>query len=457
MQLHVNRKITFLIVPMGALLLYYFLRNGHTWQLIPLEATVILLAWQAWRNPGLKRAGWIIAFTVLGVGLTLLAFFIMPRFRIPKPSGNYFVGVTYATQQTNRPETFTPDARDHRTLPCKIWYPASARSENMNPYLEGGKGGIKTLTKLANLPAFLFSHFSSIKTHGFTNAPIAEGSFPVLTFSHGYGSWFGQNTALMEELASRGFVVIAIAHSHQTIVAARDENTLITFERVVPLDSPANRQPDRKFEKFLAEADQSKFTEMFYQQLEEASPFTHECAGIWAADIRSAIDYVMAENRNEKSIFHHRIDTSKIGAFGMSFGGAASGEAALHDPRIRAGMNMDGTAYGTWAQDTISVPFMMLEAKRSSYGYSMYAPLRARSTSAYLNLLFVDAEHYNFTDVNLFSPIFRWLGVTGKVDGTEMIAHLNTIVPDFFIRSFQNELPKEQDYVVPGKVEKATF
>jgi dipeptidyl aminopeptidase/acylaminoacyl peptidase len=156
-------------------------------------------------------------------------------------------------------------------------------------------------------------------------------------------------------------------------------------------------------------------------------------------------------------MFYHHIDSTKIGAFGMSFGGAASGEAALHDARIKAGINMDGTQYGTWAQDTMRVPFMTLEAKRSPHGYSMYAPLRQRSKSDYLNLLFVDAQHYNFTDVNLFSPIFQWLGVTGKVEGTQMTQHLNRIVPDYFTRVFGGERPVESAYVIAGQVERARF
>jgi pimeloyl-ACP methyl ester carboxylesterase len=441
----------------SGLLVYLLLTGGHTWQLVPLEVIATFLLWQVFQNPQMKRAGWIYFISVWGVGLTLLALYIMPRFQLPKPTGPFAIGVTYAAIETNRPETFTTDTTDKRTLYLKIWYPAANTSTERNPYLEGGKQGIATLAELANLPGFLFSHFSRIRTHGFTNAPLAERLFPILTFSHGYGSWFGQNTALMEELASRGFVVIAIAHSHQTIIAARDENTLVQFERVVPLDTNRPADDNKRFEDFLATADRAKFTELFYQHLAEAAPFTHTCAQIWGDDIRSALDYITTENERLNSMFFHHLDTQKVGAFGMSFGGAASGQAALHDPRIKAGLNMDGTPYGTWAQDTMRIPFLTLEAKRSRIGYSMYAPLRARSKGGYLNLLFVDAEHYNFTDVNLFSPIFQWLGVTGKVSGDQMMTHLCTIVPDFFTRVFAGDQPVESDYVVPDEVERAEF
>ncbi len=141
----------------------------------------------------------------------------------------------------------------------------------------------------------------------------------------------------------------------------------------------------------------------------------------------------------------------------MSFGGAAAGEAALRDTHIRAGTNMDGTPYGTWMQDTMRVPFMLLEAKLSPHGYSMYAPLCQRSTSDYINLLFVNAEHYNFTDVNLFLPLFRWMGVLGNINGRVILQHLNSIVPDFFTKALSDQPVSEKNYILSGQLENTAF
>lgn len=452
-----KRIILLLLIPSAALLLL-LLRFGQTWQLLPMELIIVFLAWQAWRNPRLKYAFWVYVFSIFGIALSALALYLMPLFQLPRPAGSYAIGVRYITLSTDRPESFTKDTTDRRVLFCKVWYPANTASGQRNPYLEGGKRGIRTLAQLADLPAFLFTHFLNIKTHSFTDSPIAEGAFPMLTFSHGYGSWFGQNTALMEELASRGFVVLSIGHSHQTIFAAQDAQNLVTFEQVVPLDSTEDNEAESaQFDRFLATADTAKFKQLFYEQLQGSAASVHTYAGIWAEDICSGIDYLLSENQGEKSFWFNHIDTSRIGAFGMSFGGAAAGEAALRDTRIRAGINMDGTAYGTWQQDTMRVPFLLLEAKRSPHGYSMYAPLRQRSTSNYANLLFVNAEHYNFTDVNLFSPLFRWMGVLGSINGKAMIRHLNSIVPDFFIKTLSGKPVLEQDYVIPGQVEQAAF
>jgi hypothetical protein len=39
-------------------------------------------------------------------------------------------------------------------------------------------------------------------------------------FSHGYGGVIMQNTVLMEELASHGYVVFSIAHPYEAVVTA---------------------------------------------------------------------------------------------------------------------------------------------------------------------------------------------------------------------------------------------
>jgi hypothetical protein len=87
-----------------------------------------------------------------------------------------------------------------------------------------------------------------------------------LTFSHGYGSWFGQNTALAEELASRGFIVAGITHSHQSVFTAMDENEIYSFPEIVSL---GEEDPDSlliaEFERSFRLEDTSEFSDIFYQ------------------------------------------------------------------------------------------------------------------------------------------------------------------------------------------------
>jgi len=54
----------------------------------------------------------------------------------------------------------------------------------------------------------------------------------------------------------------------------------------------------------------------------------------WVADVRTAIDFLLA---------HPRVDGSKIGAFGLSSGGTAILEAAIDEPRLKALVALDAT------------------------------------------------------------------------------------------------------------------
>lgn len=367
---------------------------------------------------------------VLGL-LSLSALWAFPVFRLPAPSGKYAIGVLYETVLTDRPEAFTEDTSDKRILYTKVWYPAEKTAEyKLNPYTENGVGSV--LAEQFDFPVFVLSHFGDIKTHGYLNAPIAKGSFPLLTFSHGYGSWFGQNTALMEELASRGFVVVSIAHSHQTAIAASGPESPVEFPAVVPLEEEAATGGNYSlYDSAMATTDKPKMRRLLEMEMQRSGSINHY-AERWAADIASVLDHVLASNGLAEGWLYPSIDTTRIGAFGMSFGGAASGEIALKDARVRASINLDGAPYGTWIKDTMRKPMLLLEAQRSEYRYSMYAPVLNRATSQVQIMQYKNAKHYNFTDANLFSPALEYIGILGKVDRRFMLQEMNRVVPAYF-------------------------
>jgi hypothetical protein len=59
----------------------------------------------------------------------------------------------------------------------------------------------------------------------------------------------------------------------------------------------------------------------------------------WSKDISLVIDAV--EQWNSSSFLAQHLDTTKIGVFGHSQGGAAAGQALFEDSRIKAGINID--------------------------------------------------------------------------------------------------------------------
>ena len=113
-------------------------------------------------------------------------------------------------------------ARDNRQLKTVVWYPVTADTANYEPlrYFQHHADG--------------FWWFDSPFRGGFTRAPVAEGRFPVVVFSHGNGGWPVQLAILGESLASHGYVVVAPRHTGNAWGTPEVVNAEVSVDR--PLD-----------------------------------------------------------------------------------------------------------------------------------------------------------------------------------------------------------------------------
>ena len=170
-----------------------------------------------------------------------------------------------------------------RTLATQVWYPASGFDANA-----------LTLYVVGTMGPFELEYPSSYAQR---EVEVAEGLFPLIIFSHGYGGISTQSIDLCERLASHGFVVASAAHMGNT--AEDDFNgTMVPREQAL--------------------ADRPR-------------------------DVRSLIDTFTDEDTLPELLRGH-IDGTQIGVSGHSFGGytalaAAAGHAAsaaLPDERVSA-------------------------------------------------------------------------------------------------------------------------
>ena len=60
--------------------------------------------------------------------------------------------------------------------------------------------------------------------------------------------------------------------------------------------------------------------------------------------------------------FRGRLDLHAVGMFGFSLGGATAAAAMLVDPRLRAGVDLDGSIYGPVARLGLARPFLLMLA-----------------------------------------------------------------------------------------------
>ena len=121
----------------------------------------------------------------------------------------------------------------------------------------------------------------------------------------------------------------------------------------------------------------------------------------------------------------------------MSFGGAAAGQVCVEDRRVKAAINMDGFPYGDLIDHPLEIPFMFMSSEWSSAQYNAIFrsiidfALRSSRAAAY-DVFVKESAHVNYTDLSLWSPVLKYTGVIGKIDGARMMKVMNAYVPAFF-------------------------
>ena len=119
--------------------------------------------------------------------------------------------------------------------------------------------------------------------------------WPILVFEPGAGVNAAFYSTFTEDLASHGYVVFGIE----------------------PTGWVSTRFPD------------GHTTPFSNKRSDDPAWFLGTAFPLWAADLRFTVDQIAGWNNDPKSLFFHRLDLTKIGAFGHSFGGGSSILAAL--------------------------------------------------------------------------------------------------------------------------------
>jgi predicted dienelactone hydrolase len=146
-----------------------------------------------------------------------------PRLSLPAPTDPHRVGTTSLhLVDDSRIDPLAPTSRV-RELMVRLWYPAGySSSQGRQPaaaYLTPGVNSVSTDFLRAVTGLDLPTDLLSFPAHGVQDAPALRGARrPIVLFSHGLGVPAAINTALHEELASRGYVVAGIDHTFDTAV-----------------------------------------------------------------------------------------------------------------------------------------------------------------------------------------------------------------------------------------------
>ncbi|MDX2077485.1 MAG: hypothetical protein SFZ02_13735 [bacterium] len=347
----------------------------------------------------------MMVFLCIGLTANVYAQSFPEEIPLPELSGEYAVGVAYYHLiDANRPETLTDDEDDQRELMISVFYPAQVDENAVNaPYVTPEEAqNIESAYSGLGVPAALLNAF---QTHAYMNVSVADGLFPVVLFSHGAGVIPQFYRAMLEELASHGYIVVSIAHTYNA--------TVVTFPdgRVVMGNSAGNIEGN---------------------SLEEQTASANRLLEIWVADASFVLDELTRLNTDDVLLSGH-LDLEHVGMFGHSFGGATAAEMTVSDERFDAGINMDGTLFGRVANEGTTRPFMFMlsELNRASQEWENAL---VNSQAGYVVLLENSDHNTYITDQLVIAQYIPDLVPTGigTVDPVSALNVIHTYIVAFF-------------------------
>jgi dienelactone hydrolase len=380
------------------LLIHLFVEKSR-WQMIPAYAVsfaIVVCGFAGVTNTNgvniivsLLAAAALLASAALGI--------VLPVFSLPLSSGRYPIGTV--TRIWTRPHSQIESGESAlRRLTVQIWYPTPTTTGKRSEYRTERAQGFK-------------SHLRLVRTNSFVNAPILPiEKQPVVLFSPGWKGHLTQNSIQFEMLASHGFVVVSVEHP------------------------PAEKLP-------------ADFDPSLQENLDEY-PFE---ARLRAEDMSFAIDQLENISLDDpEDLFTGRLDTSRLGMFGYSFGGAVAAEACWLDDRLKAGINMDGMLFGEAADAGVPKPFFFMscdgplpsaddlqcpDPRKRLHMQMLDLDIRrirqslARYGGYYLTLR--KSAHSNYSDRPLYSPL-RSLTDAGSIDVNTAFEIINRYTFAFF-------------------------
>jgi predicted dienelactone hydrolase len=195
-------------------------------------------------------------------------------------------------------------ARGNRALPAEVWYPAADvhAGRDLDP---------------ATQDTFeLIPGFPTLTQDAVRDATPRTGRYPVILFSHGYGSHRRQSTFLCTHLASHGYVVGTVDHTGNTM--------LDVMRQIIQAQSGGELPP---------------FTEQAKELASQRQP-----------DMSFLLDALLGGE------FAAAVDGERVGITGHSFGGWTTIVTTAHDRRIRAAVPLAPAGGSNPLSDEFSVP-----------------------------------------------------------------------------------------------------
>ncbi|MBE0450871.1 MAG: hypothetical protein IBX70_08490 [Clostridia bacterium] len=365
--------------------------------------------------------------TIIGTGAIVISGILMlifPVYEIPAPEGDYAIGtVTFELTDPDRVEMYgeLAEANDSlRRIRVQVWYPSDDVSGHARVvWLQDGIELPRSLAKEMKLPFFALDHTEKILSNAYYEAPASKerDNYPVIIMSHGWKGFRNLHNDYAELLASNGYIVIGIDHTHGA------QMTIFNDGYAAEVDNSA--LPDRdSTPDFLNYANRLVLT--------------------YAGDISLVLDSLESINSgNYSKVMTGSMNFEQIGLMGHSTGGGADVAVALRDKRVKALFAMDAWVEPLGMDEMtggLSIPALFLRSEQWEGGLNdnYLNPLVEASGDASL-IQIEDTTHIDFTMSYMFSSLTGIIGFTGELGREESARIQHDYVLEFFNQSLTKE------------------
>ncbi|MBR1731233.1 MAG: dienelactone hydrolase family protein, partial [Ruminococcus sp.] len=248
-----------------------------------------------------------------------------------------------------------------------------------------------------------------IPTH-FFYPENADGEYPIVAFSHGAFGYYQSNFSTYAELASNGYVVVALDHPHHSFFTKDTDGKIVTVDTDFIEDVVKINEKTSDEEVFKLSQSWLKLRvddENFVLDTIKSAKNSKTLSKVWHTDDTDAVLNVLAKT-----------DTDNIGLMGHSLGGASSVALGRERKDIDAVIDLDGTMLGeTKAVEngknvyySESYPTPVLDfTKESDYndreqyknenGYPYVNEYVVNNAKDGKTVIFAGVKHMDFTDL----------------------------------------------------------
>ena len=293
--------------------------------------------------------------------------------QFPIPSGPYAVGKTVRVL-TDPSRTNRYGIPTNSSFMCTIWYPADppAAGTLPAPYTDAAVVADSIINNGFGWPVQWVTVMTNCIAQASANVPMISGTnrCPIIVYSHGLGTERTVNSQITIDLASHGYVVASVDHIDCHCTVFPDARGVV-YPPAVNQDAALLRSR------------------------------TNDLAFLLAS---------LAQFDSGDPVLSGRLDLSKVGTMGWSWGGATAGEFARVDSRIKCAALLDpgisGTATALLFSIGLQKPFLTMS---DTLPNPSFLPTTSQFTAWSSNLFYLavtnaawfqvaNANHPDFSD-----------------------------------------------------------